>query len=769
MGYSSQRIRMVGGAMMSNPLRKRYPRDLKNNFGRYIAVFLMLMATIALMSGFLSVSDGVQEAFIKNREDCKLEDGLFTSMQEIPQEIIRKIELTGTQVFENYYVNETVEAGKTLRVYKDREHINLVTVIEGNMPKGNKEIALERLFAQTNQIAIGDSVQISGKKLKVSGYVCLPDYSSLFEKNSDIMMDSFHFGVGIVTEEAFADYTGDSIVYNYSYRYKDQSLSNDQKREKSKDVREKLVENNVLLTNFCLAEDNNSISFVEDDLASDVPLMKVLMYMIIIIMAFVFSIVISSTIDSEATSIGTLLAFGYSKSEIIRHYIGLPIIVTICSAVVGNILGYTAMPNLFTGMYYGSYSLPPMKIRINSEALLLTTAVPILIMLVINTVILTHKLSISPLQFLRRELRKRTNRKPVKLPKSSFFSRFRLRVIFQNRVNYLTLGIGIFFASVILMFGLCISPLIEHYVDSIQKNTISNYQYILKYPVEYDTIKTSERFTLKSLDTYYKPAHKDIEVVFYGINEKSVYVPELELSAENEGVYFSDGLAKKLNKEVGDKVVFQDSYTKEKYTMELKGIHYYPAGLAVFMSQKELNKMLEYDKEYFNGYFSNDEIKFEDDNTLLTVVTTKDMVKLGDQMSSSFSQMAPLCLGISIIIYLVLMYLLTKIVIDKNAIHISFMKVFGYEENEIRKLYLTSTTLVVITSLLVTLPLVKITMYKCFELVLIKISGYIPIYVPTYLYLKIVLIGLISYFAINYLHVKRINRIEMSDALKNKE
>jgi hypothetical protein len=34
------------------------------------------------------------------------------------------------------------------------------------------------------------------------------------------------------------------------------------------------------------------------------------------------------------------------------------------------------------------------------------------------------------------------------------------------------------------------------------------------------------------------------------------------------------------------------------------------------------------------------------------------------------------------------MYLLTKVVIDKNALYISFMKVFGYDSREIRKLYL---------------------------------------------------------------------------------
>lgn len=754
---------------MRNPLRKRYSRDLKRNLGRYLSIFLMLMVTIALMSGFLSVSDGVQAAFRENRKVCKLEDGLFSSYNKISTDTIHNVEKLGVSVYENFYVNESIKDDKVLRIFKNRENTNLITVMKGNLPKSSSEMAIERLFAENNNIAIGDTITVFGTDMKITGYVCMPDYSSLFEKNSDLMMDSFHFGIGIVTKEAFDYYAKSDLTYNYSYYFDDRDLSKSEKRDLSNDILDSLVENKASLTNFCTAENNSSISFVEDDLASDVPLMKVLLNIIIIIMAFVYSIVISSTIDSEATIIGTLLASGYGKYELIRHYMGLPIIVTFISAVIGNLLGYTVMPILFKDMFYGSYSLPPMEIRLNLEALFLTTVLPILIMICINFVTLTRKLSISPLNFLRRELKKRNNKRPVKLPNLSFLSRFRLRIIIQNRANYLTLCIGIFFASVILMFGLCISPLIEHYVDSIRSTTISNYQYILKTPMEAKQEKTAEKLTFTSLETYYKPGNKNIEVSFYGINEDSKYLPKLSISDENPGVYFSDGLAKKLKKKTGDMVTFIDPYTGDEYKLLITGTYEYPAGLAVFMSQKQLNALLDYKEAYFNGYFSNEELTFENENNLAAVITPEDMVELGDQMTSSFSQMAPLCLGIAVIIYLVLMYLLTKIVIDKNAIYISFMKVFGYEKKEIKKLYLTSTTIVVLMSLLLGLPLVYLTMQRCFEVVLMKISGYIPIYIPEYLYVEIVAIGMLSYFIINFFHKKKVDRIEMADALKNRE
>ena len=42
---------------MKSPLRKRLPRELKGEFGKYLVVFILMVATIGLVSGFL-VADG---------------------------------------------------------------------------------------------------------------------------------------------------------------------------------------------------------------------------------------------------------------------------------------------------------------------------------------------------------------------------------------------------------------------------------------------------------------------------------------------------------------------------------------------------------------------------------------------------------------------------------------------------------------------------------------------------------------------------------------
>ena len=94
-----------------------------------------------------------------------------------------------------------------------------------------------------------------------------------------------------------------------------------------------------------------------------------LLYIVMAILAFVFGITISNTIRKEAGVIGTLRASGYTRRELIIHYMSLPVVITLIGALVGNILGYTLLKQVCAGMYYGSYSLPTYVTIWNAEAL----------------------------------------------------------------------------------------------------------------------------------------------------------------------------------------------------------------------------------------------------------------------------------------------------------------------------------------------------------------------------------------------------------------
>ena len=211
--------------------------------------------------------------------------------------------------------------------------------------------------------------------------------------------------------------------------------------------------------------------------------MSVFLYITIVIIAFVYVVIMRSTIELEAKSIGTLRALGYTESELIRHYSLLPIVVTFVAAIIANVLGYALFTDYFLGLYTNSYSLIPGPLIWNPEAFVLTTVVPICIIVVIVYGFLVTSLSL-PKKFLRGTLNKRKQKRAFSLGKLSFISRFRLRFISQNSSAYLVLLVGIFLGSLLMSFGLMMSPLLDHHREDVLSNKICAYQYILRMPVE---------------------------------------------------------------------------------------------------------------------------------------------------------------------------------------------------------------------------------------------------------------------------------------------
>lgn len=772
---------------MKSPLRKRIPRELRAEFGKYLVVLILMISTIGFVSGFLVADGSMIQAYNEGFEKYNIEDGNFRVKKELTSSQKREITTNGVTLYENFYIEQAVDNGSTMRFFKNRKDVNRVCLMKGRLPESTDEIAIDRMYADNNRISVGDVLTSGGKRWTVTGFVALSDYSCLFQNNSDSMFDAVKFGVSVVTPEGFETLNQDKLQYSYSWKY-DKSPKTEGQEKKIADKFMESLGKEVSLDSFVPRYQNQAIIFTGDDMGSDRAMIIVLLYIVIVIMAFVFGITISNTIRKEAGVIGTLRASGYTKSELIRHYMALPVIITLIGALIGNILGYTVMKNVCASMYYGSYSLPTYVTIWNADAFWMTTLVPILIMLVINYGVLCHKLRLSPLKFLRRDLSGKKQVKAFPLsPKLGIFHRFRLRVIFQNMSNYAVLFVGIVFANLLLFFGLLLPSTLNHYQQEIKSNMLAKYQYMLDVPVSavsgddsenvlellqyYMGTKTlnddAEAFSAYSLNTL-PSKYKTDEVLLYGIEKNSKYI-DVDFDDSDE-VYISGAYAEKFQLEPGDKITLKEKYEKKKYTFTVKGIYNYSGALCVFMPQKQLNDTFNLGNYYFSGYFSNSKITDINKKYIGSIVNLEALTKVSRQLTVSMGGMMNLINGFAIGIFIVLIYLLSKIIIEKNAQSISMAKILGYTNGEIGKLYIWSTTIVVVICLLLSLPIEKAIMGVVFrEMMLSSVSGWIALWIDPKIYLKMFLIGIGTYAIVSLLEYRRIRRIPMDEALKNAE
>lgn len=747
---------------MRNPLIKRLPRELLSEITKYLVIFIFMTGTIGFISGFLVAGDSLKKSYDESFEKYNIEDGNFELLNKADENLINTLEEQDLKIYNNNYIEEDSVNDSVIRLFLNREDVNKVCVIKGKLPNSEKEIAIDRMYANNNNISVGDKISVGGKKLKVTGFVALSDYSALFSNNNDLMFDSIKFGVGIITKDCFESFENANVHYSYSWKYNKSPKDDTEAKNKSDDFL-KVLNKNTIITNYIPEISNQAIHFTGDDIGGDKGIMLTLLYVLIVIIAFVLAVTTSNTINSEASVIGTLRASGYTKGELLRHYMVLPLVVTVIGSCIGNILGYTVFEKVVANMYLGSYSLTTYVTRWNSEAFILTTIVPFIIMLVVNLFILMNKLSLSPLKFLRHNLKKREKKKVLKLIKFKFFTRFRLRVIFQNMPNYITLFIGILFASILLMFGLMMSPLLDNYKNEVVDNMISKYQYILKSQVETKT-KDAEKYCASSLKTYFNE-EKGEEISIYGIKEDSEYV-DIDFK---DGVYISDGFAEKYSLKVNDSITLKDSYGDKTYTFKIDGIYYYPASLSIFMDSKKFNETFDKDEDYFNGYFSNEEITDIDSKYIATTITKDDMIKFSRQLDVSMGNTFYMVNVFSVILYLLLMYLLSKLIIEKNSSSISMVKILGYNNYEIGRLYIIATSIVVVISVALSIPISVLVMKGLFRVMMSEYTGWFSFYINPKVYLEIFLSGVLSYVVIAALQLFKIKKIPLDEALKNME
>lgn len=770
---------------MASPLRKRFPRELKNNLGKYLGIFLLMSVTIALTSGFLLAAHSIGVIIDDMPENYSIEDARFTTAFEATDEQLnaaddaaREAGTGGADIFRNWSFDADFNHAqgddgrdRTLRVYQHRTQVDLAAYAEGRVPEAADEVAIDRVFATNNDISVGEEVELLGQRFTVCGIMTTSDNQALFKDNSDFTVNTLTFGVAEVSESGFAalEATGHQPAYTYSMRFVDRDLTVAERTDAEKDMVRALSTAGATVDDLTDSSANQGIGYAADDVSGDSIMWSVLLYMIIVIMAFVFVVLTSGTIEEESAIIGTLLASGYRRRELVTHYLALPAAVGIAAAMVGNVAGYTLMSEPMRNLYYGSYSLPPYYATWSWGVFAQTTVLPVATLVGITLLGLLRKMGHTPLEFLRHETSKGGVKRGFALPdRLSFIARFRMRVFLRNLGNFATLFVGIGFASMLLLFSLAILPTMTHYAENLHNNVVAEHMYTLKAPLEVDNAQ-AEKYAVYSLEYDRGEGSGTETITVYGVPEDSRYWDDLAVGDGH--VVFGNGLIDKFRFADGQTINLYDKYEDETREVTYEGGGYTwgtKSDMTVYMSLDDFNRFFGNDAGYFNGYASDQELDL-DARYLASDLTPESMDAIGEQFVGMMDDMIGMLMGLSVFIFLVFMYLLTKSVIDRSARSISYMKVFGYRDSEISRLYVRSITLTVIVSLVVCQPLIIGGLTLLFRAMLLAYNGNIEIYVPMAAIAEVIAIGFATYLAVALLHIRRIKRVPLALALKVQE
>lgn len=752
---------------MKSPLNKRVFREIKGDAGKYIVIFIFMVALIGAISGFLIAGTSLKRSYDESFSKYNIEDGNFELSKEADDKTKAEIEKEKVKLYENFYIEvKTKNVDSTIRLFKDRKDVDKICLLDGKLAKNDDEISIDRVYAKNNDLKIGNTLKVDDRTLKIVGLVALSDYSALYQNNNEFMFDSIKFGVGVVSDNCFEDLGKGIIHYSYSWKYDDPPKERESKEavDKADDLM-KVINSKAELKDFIPGCSSNAINFSGDDIGGDRIMIIVMMYILIVVIAFVFGIITSNTISKDANVIGTLRASGYTKGELVRHYMTAPMLVLLIAAIIGNILGYTFFKNVWAEQYLGSYSLTSYKTIWNADAFVQTTVFPIILMAFINFVMLARKLSLSPMKFLRRDLKRHHRKKAFKLnTKLPFMTRFRLRVIFQNIPNFVVIFVGIVLGEFVMYFGNMMGPVVNNIEQEALDNMLAQHQYILKAPCETET-KNAEKFCLEGLKSSVNGSVED-DISIYGLDDNSKYFKN---DLKDGKVYVTKGYADKYSLKTGDDIKLKEEYGDKEYKFKIDGIYGDPVNLSVFMDKEKFNKTFDKEDDYYSGYLSDKEIKDIGKEYIATEVTADDYTKMSRQLKNTMGSMIYCFTVLGVVMLVLIVYLLSKIVIEKNAQSISMAKILGYSKREINGVYIHTTSIVTIISLIIGLPIVGKLVGVLWHVMMVNYSGWIPYEISGDVYIKTFITGLLSYVLCALLLTRQTQKVNLEEALKNVE
>lgn len=521
------------------------------------------------------------------------------------------------------------------------------------------------------------------------------------------------------------------------------------------------------LTQFLIAADNPRIDAAAGDVIINRFAGILAGIILMVLFTYVISVFVIHNIEKESSVIGALYALGVTRGQLLFHYLLNPMLIAFLGGVVGCILGFSKYG---TGWQMGDsiayYSLPPMRIVTPGYLLFYSLIMPPATAAVVNYLVINKKLNRTALSLLRNEQTagKAGRIQNMNLGNMKFLLRFQIRQMLREIRSAFAVVIGMFICLLILMMSIDCAVLCINFGNACLEETKYAYMYTYKYPTE----DVPEGGTPAYVENLKKEAYGyNLDVTVLGIDDDNPYFPIVTADKKNE-IVISSAAAQKFGVKAGDKLVLSDEVNERDYAFTVKNIVNFTSGVYVFLDRDVMQELFDQEDDYYNVVFADHALDI--DNGRLYATVSKENVEESSQIfTDMMGPMVVMLVAISALIFMIVMYLMMKVMIDRSAFSISLMKVFGYRRREIRKLYLDGNFYVILLGALICVPLAKWSMDLVYPYCIANVAIGMDIRFTPQIYIMIYGGILLCYMVINFLLVGRLNKLVPAEVLKNRE
>ncbi|MCD8011076.1 MAG: ABC transporter permease [Lachnospiraceae bacterium] len=528
-----------------------------------------------------------------------------------------------------------------------------------------------------------------------------------------------------------------------------------------------MEEKGVILLSFLTRENNSRIGEPAEDVSMNRVSGIVGGVILFLLIGFVISIFQIHAIEKESQVIGTLYALGVTRREMMRHYLQLPFYITFVSSICGTVAGFSSLGlGIQLASFVDYYSLPDMEYIYPLYLIVYGLLVPSALIVLVNLLLLHNKLNQKPVKLLRHERRiVRTYR--LKLHGMRFTTGFMIRQLIREYRCRLAMAVGVFLSMLLLVMAMNIHVCIWNLTEQNRQDCTFWYMYILK-----DMPSEVPEGAVAGYVEEYNCAGADgstIQVWILGINAENPYFSQISLS-DREEVTLSSSLAIKLKAEQGDTLFLEDTIGEGTYEFSVFDVGQYSIGTYAFMDLDTMRGYYGTTSDYYNVLFSEEELDI-DSSLIYSVTSREDIQNFSEVLNENMLPLTIESAVIAILIFVVIIYLMMKFMIDRSEFSIALMRIFGYSHRELYYLYMSCDIWIFLAELLISIPLAKAIMDAIWPMFVAHVSVGLDLTYGLLHYASLFLFTILVYVVVMFVLSWHLLRLELRapETLKERE
>lgn len=244
-----------------------------------------------------------------------------------------------------------------------RPVLNDILLVSGTWFEGSREdqTILNDAFARAHDLRPGDHLEalIMGRqqRLLVVGTALAPEFVYVLPPAGGIVPDPARTGVLYLPLDTLQDWSGLNGAFNEILGLA-WDLRPGPLRSTLRDLERELDPYGVTLS--LTGEELPSVQFLDNELHELQTSATILPALCLGVVGLVLHIVTGRMVTQQRTTIGTLRALGYTRSFIVRHYLGYGLVVGLGSALAGMALGLWIQSAMIR-MYQDYFELPDLR------------------------------------------------------------------------------------------------------------------------------------------------------------------------------------------------------------------------------------------------------------------------------------------------------------------------------------------------------------------------------------------------------------------------